>query len=214
MKKLIMFLAGFMLLVLMFGAMFITGAIYDAGEKYSIVPYFFQINNRSSMRPGAPLRPSEIGDAAVRDMLIKKYVVEYFYAIPDAENIARRTLGTGTIARMSTLAVFNAWKDGEADTIQSLAEDKALRLVTVFDEIYKMDDQSDYWIVEYELKTWLHPNDLGAAPVVTRGRMFLNIQYKPGIRKDMGKRTIGEYLESGDDPAAVFRFRVDDVVVQ
>ncbi len=211
MKKLMTFFFGIVLIGLMFAAMFLTGAIYDAAEKQTVEPYFFQVNNQSAMRPGAPQGYAELGNSTIRDMLIKKYVVEYFYANPDTEDIARRVAGQTALRRMSSRTVFDKWTDTEAETIQDIAENKGLRTVRVFDEIYKLDDNSDYWIIEYELKTWREPNNFDVLPEITRGRIFLNVIDAPGVRRDMD---VGRYLESGGDPAAVFRFRVDDAIVQ
>jgi len=213
MKKLIMFFAGLILIALMFAALCMAGAIYDAGRGLVVEPWFFQINNLSSMRIGVPASPTDIGDAKIREMLIRKYVTEYFYVVPDIDNVMNRKNGGTAISKMSAPDVFADWQNGEAQVIQSLAEDRAMRLVFIDGEIYKPDG-SDYWIVPYRLLTWPAPNDFSASPIVTRGHIFLNIYDKPGVRPDMGKLSIGEYLERGYDPAAVFKFRVTDVVVQ
>lgn len=213
MKKLIMFLSGFVLMVLMFLALCAAGAIYDAGRDLVVEPYFFQTNNLSSMRAGVPASPDDLGAGRVRDMLIKKYIMEYFYVVPDVENIAQRMLKSGTIALMSSPAAFDNWRQTQAEIIQSMAENKALRIVFVDDEMYKPDG-SDYWIVSYKLLTWDTPNDFSVPPFVTTGRIFLQIRYEPGLRPDSDQMTVAQYLEEGGDPAAVFKFRVDDVVVQ
>ena len=76
------------------------------------------------MRPGAPVRESEIGETAMREMLIKKYVTEYFYAVPDPDNIELRMGASSTLSRMSAPDVFNDWKRGEAVGIKSMAENR------------------------------------------------------------------------------------------
>lgn len=211
MKKLIMFLFGLLLLVLLVALLFLTSAIYDTGARESIKPYFFQTNELSVMRPGVPVRESDIGETAMREMLIKKYVTEYFYAIPDVEDIAVRTQPRSTIARMSDTNVFNNWVDGEAETIKSLAEGKMMRIVAIDGEIYKPID-SDYWIVPYALYTWNTPNDMASTPDVKRGTLLMDIFYAPGIREtiDVGKILKQRYNnnESGYDPATIFRFIV------
>lgn len=213
MKKLIMFLSGLALMVLMFFALCAAGAIYDAGRGLVIEPWFFQVNSLSSMRVGVPASPADLGAGRVRDMLIKKYVTEYFYVVPDIENISRRMLNRGTIALMSSVTAFDNWRQTQAEVIKSMAENKQLRMVFVDDEMYKPDG-SDYWIVSYKLLTWDAPNDFSVPPVVTSGRIFLQIKYEPGIRPDSSRMTVAQYLEEGGEPAAVFKFRVDDVVVQ
>lgn len=210
MKKLIMFLAGLMLLVLMFGALYFTGAIYDAGSRTEIDTFFFQPNNLSSMRVGVPASPEELGESKVRDRLIGKFITEYFYATPDAENIARRTRPGSPMSQMTTATVFNAWQNGEAQVIQELAGKKAMRMATVIGEI-RNPVGSKYYEVDYELKTWATPNDLSSHPSVSRGTMFLDITYEPGIRESIREAGIHKYLDDGGDPAALFKFRVNEI---
>ena len=211
MKRLIMFIGGLCLIALTLCMLFVTSAIYDSASSSTVDTYFFQTDNLSKMRPGAPESPAEIGETAMREMLIKKYVNEYFYAIPDVENIAQRMRRTSTLARMSTPDVFNAWLDTTAEEIQALAEQKKMRTVEIDGEIYKPMD-SDYWVVPYVLYTWETPNDMSAAPNVTRGTLLIDVFYAPGTQPTID---IGNYLkhsynkfESGYDPAGIFRFGV------
>ena len=55
MKKLIMFLSGLMLMVLMCGALVLAGFIYDTGSKTTIDTYFFQPDDNAIRRPGVPV---------------------------------------------------------------------------------------------------------------------------------------------------------------
>lgn len=207
MKKLIMFLSGLALLVLTFGLLYLTGAIYDAGEKRTVDTYFFQPNNLSSQRPGEIQTPDEMGDSRILTMLVDRYVTEYFYAIPDRENIARRTRTGDTLARMSSDAVFNAWRNTTALDIQHLADEKALRTAAVIGDIVRPSG-SDYWQVDYELRTWRTPNDLTVAPDVTRGTMFMKIRYESGLRNSILEYGIHKFLDNGGDPATLFKFQV------
>lgn len=206
-----MFFAGLVLLVLTFIALYTTGAIYDAGSNLTVQPYFFQPNNLSERRLGKPLTAEEIGDSKFMDMLVRKYVNEYFYAAPDPENLARRTRGNSTLASLSSAKVFDEWLATEGQTIQKLAEEKSLRIVSIIDEIYKPAD-SDYWIINYELKIWSKPNDFSIIPETNRGTLYMKIRYEPGMRKDVDLETIHDFLENGGDPAVVFQFRVEEVI--
>ena len=212
MRKLIMFFFGLLLLALTVALLFAASAIYDTSNKESINTYFFQTNELSTQRPGTPVRESEVGETAMREMLIKKYITEYFYAIPDVNNISNRMSNTSTLARMSDASVFNEWLNGEAVGIQSMSERNMMRTVDVPNEIYKPVD-SDYWVVPYILKTWTVSNDMSASPQITRGRLLLEVVYEPGLRKTT--LDIGQYLkhsynrfESQYDPAVIFRFKV------
>lgn len=211
MKKLIMFLSGLVLLGLTGGAIYIAGAMFDVGISQQITPYFFQPNNLSQRRPGIPQTPRDMGDAKFLDLLVRKYITEYFYVAPDAENIARRTSPTGVIASLSSATVFDEWLNGEAQNIQKLAEDKSMRTAHVIDSIYKPRN-SQYWVVNYELKTWSTPNNFSIAPTITRGTMYMDIIYSPDFRPNKDIHEIHQYLEDGGDPAAVFYFRVNSII--
>ena len=219
MKRLITFLAGIVLIALTIAMLFLMSAIYDSANKNRIETFFFQTNSLSEMRPGMPETPTQIGETTMREMLIKKYVNEYFYAIPDIENIAKRTSRASTLARMSVSSVFNNWVDTEADKIQTLAENKMMRTVEIDGEIYK-PTRSDFWVVPYILYTWDTANDMDAAPIITHGTLLMDITFDMGVRETVGGDTfdVGNYLnhsynrfESGYDPAVIFKFRVNNL---
>lgn len=210
MKKLIMFLAGLMLLGITCGMLFMSSAIYDAGRRHTIDTFFFQTNNLSTMRLGTPAPAADFGDDLMRDMLVRQYVHEYFYAVPDAENIAQRINGQSVLRSMSGAAVFAQWQDTEAQTIKSLVEDRGMRTVRVIGKITR-PAESDYWIVNYELKTWPRPNDFFVAPKITHGTLYLNIVPETGLIETRDSIEIGKYLESGRPPAAIFKFRVQNL---
>lgn len=209
MKKLIMFFSGLMLLVLMCGALVLAGFIYDTGAKTTIDTYFFQPDNNAIRRPGVPVDDRVLGADKMRERLIAKYITEYFYATPDMSDITRRKEGRTSLYRMSTRPVFNAWLKNIAPEIEELAKSRALRTVSLTS--LTQDKNNKYWIVEYELKTWQTPNNFATSPVVSRGIVYLGINYVPGMRDKMGKQSVEDYLENGGDPAAVFKFIVIDV---
>ena len=212
MKKLIGYILGVLLLALVVAMLFFASAVYDTRARESIQTHFFQTNELSVMRPGAPVRESDIGETAMREILIKKYVTEYFYAIPDVENIAVRTQAMSPIARMSTPDVFDKWANSEANVIQSMAQRKMMRTVAIDGEIHKPAD-SDYWIVPYVLYTWETPNDITTKPKATHGTLLMGVRYEPGFRStiDVGKILKHNYnnFESQRDPATIFKFGVE-----
>ena len=209
-----MFLSGLVLIALMIAMLFLVSAIYDSTKKSSVNTYFFQRNLQSINRTGTPETPAQIGETAMREMLIKKYVNEYFYAIPDVENVAQRMTVESTLAQMSTPEVFDTWANNTAKDIQKLADDNKMRTVEIDGEIFKPAD-SDYWVVPYILYTWNKPNDMTAAPVITHGTLLMNVFYTPGTREelDVGNILKQSYnrFESKLDPAVIFRFGVIDL---
>lgn len=209
MKKLIMFFSGLMLLVLMCGALVLTGFIYDTGAKTTIDTYFFQPDDNAIRRPGVPVDDVVLGADKMRERLIAKYITEYFYVTPDISDVTRRKAGETSLYRMSVRPVFNAWLKNVAPEIEDLAKSRALRTVSLVS--LSQDKNNKYWIAEYELKTWQTPNNFASTPIISRGILYLGIHYAPGMRDKMGKKSVEEYLESGGDPAAVFQFIVIDV---
>lgn len=211
MRKLIAFLSGLLLLLIMFAALCLSGAIYDAGQKTAIDTYFFQLNEYYADRVDVPSTPADIGSDAMRDMLIAKFITEYFYVIPDVNNIAQRTnLKTSVIKIMARDDVFQEWVTKVVPVLQQMAEEKKLRTVTVTN-IYAAPDQANYWIVEYELVTWEKPNDFSVLPIVTNGQMYIKLLYEDGLRRPIKKESIEQTLESGRDPSVVFKIRIDAV---
>lgn len=213
MKKLIMFLTGLMLLVLTFGALYLGGAIYDAGEKRSIDTFFFQPNNLSADRPGELQTPDEMGESRILNMLVDRYVTEYFYVIPDRENIAGRTRSDSVLARMSGADVFRTWQNTVASEIQTMAEHGAMRTAAIVGDILRPTG-SDYWQADYELRTWNVANDLSVAPTVTHGTMYMKIRYESGLRDSVVEYGVHRYLDNGGDPANLFKFEVREVIIR
>lgn len=213
MRRLLGFLVGFIIMLLSFGALYVTTAIFDAGRMHTIDTYFFQPDNNSARRPGLPEKPSDLGESVMLDMLMRKYVQEYFYVIPDEENIARRTRPGSPLSYMSAPDVFEAWTENEAANIQKLATDRALRTVDVIGDIAKRVD-SDFWEVRYELKTWYAPNNINATPDVTRGIMYVNLV--PGAEPAVIRNTVNvkDALESGRAPETLFKFQVRRIEMQ
>ena len=210
-RKLITFLASIVLTALTIAMLFLASAIYDSAKKSSVDTFFFQRNELSEMRPGVPVTPAEIGETAMRETLIKKYINEYFYAIPDSENIARRMTRSSTLAWMSTPNVFNTWVQTEGETISTMADQKMMRMVQIDGEIFKPTG-SDYWVVPYVLYTWTNANDMENEPVITHGTLLLDVFFAPGMtdKFDIGKYLKHDYnrFEPRRDPATIFRFGV------
>ena len=89
---------------------------------------------------------ADLGADKIRQMLVEKYLTEYFYVIPDVANIEARMQSNSTLARMSTPDVFRQWQELEGELILKLAEEGAFRTVRLVDKIYK-PVASDYWRV-------------------------------------------------------------------
>ena len=210
MRKLILFFSGIILLGLMFGALVVTGAIYETGAKTTTEAYFFQPNDNFTRRIGVPARPIDFGPDKLREMLITKYITEFFYITPDSDAMARRAEGRTALRRMSSGAAFNKWRKTVAPVIEEMTSNRVLRTVSFLDAV---PDGDEYWAVTYELKTWRTPNDFSVLPDVTRGTIWLDIEYSDGLRDTVANMSVSDYLESGGDPAAAFKFGVRDFAI-
>ncbi len=212
MKKLIMFFSGLVLMCLTFGMVVVGGAIYDTASQQTIDTFFFQPADLSSRRIGVPASLNDLSADKIREMLVDKFITEYFYVIPDAKNVAARLDGSIGLRRMVTPDVFNEWAQTIGTEITTMADTHQMRMARMLDMELPIDSDN-WWTVTYELTTWEKPNDLSRAPVVTRGTMYIKLAYEPGIRPTMNleKFDLGKFLENGGDPSLIFRFRVDDI---
>ena len=212
MKRGIGIFFGAILMAVVAGMLWFAGAIYDAGREMTIEPYVFQPNNLSIARIGVPLSINQMNESIVRDALIKKFVMEYLYVVPDVDNVARRARSGAILSLMAGRDVFDAWVDNVVPELEQMATDKMLRTVQVASQIFKPAG-SDYWTVGYELKTWNAANDMMIEPVVQRGALYLKVAFEKKLRDQMhgAPFDVREYLNNGGDPAAIFNFRVDAV---
>lgn len=214
MKRLLGYIIGILTLLVVFAMVFVAGGIYDNSDKMVIEPYFFRTALTGVAATDVPRSVDEIGQRWLRDRLIQKFVNEYFYVVPDTENIAQRENAgqfSSVIYYMSyrNSDVFKNWVKNEVPKIRQLAEDGVMRTVTVFDEISKINPDSDYYRVEYELKTWYKSNDMDTSPEVSRGHMYIHLVEGPnGIRPI---ENLEWAFDKGANPAFLFTFWVDDV---
>ena len=212
MKKLVNFLLFILLLLTMFGMVFVASAIYDTTPKITVDTFFFQPADLSSRRIGVPASLNDLSADKIREMLVDKFITEYFYVIPDAKNVQARLDGAIGLRRMVSSDVFNEWAQTVGTEISAMADMHQMRMARMLDMELPIDSDN-WWTVTYELTTWEKPNDLSHAPVVTRGTMYIKLAYEPGIRPTMNleKFDLGKFLEHGGDPSLIFRFRVDDI---
>jgi hypothetical protein len=204
-------LSGVFLLSVMFASLYLSAAIYDVSKKTTIDSFFFQPNEFYADRLGTPETPLGLGKDVMRNMLIERFITEYFYVIPDIDNVKQRSdRKTSLMFKMSSSTVFSDWKKHIVPTLQKMAEEKKLRTASLTG-ITKAPNQANYWIVDYDLKTWDKPNDFSVQPVVTHGQLYLKVAFTQGLRTKLELKkgeTIESILESGVDPAAVFRIGI------
>lgn len=210
MKRMFGFFIGLLTMIMMFGIICLVAIVHDTSDRVQVKPYFFRI----SQSIGAPRSFAQIGPRKVRDWLIQKYVTEYLYIIPDVQNMTARMTAGGArsmISMMSSDKVFKTWAKDIAPDMRDLAENGVRRTVRVFDEILT-SESNDYLRVDYELKTWYKPNDVTEEPTTTRGTLYLKLA-DTDFRAASDVVAVRDWLLRRGDPAAVFHFRVDDVVM-
>jgi hypothetical protein len=105
-----------------------------------------------------------------------------------------------------------------------MSDKKMFRIVRVRDDgiaLYNKIDNGDtdkepesvYYKVRYYTSTWTESNMLGKEPLYDQGTMYLEIKFEPGLRKTIDGKNydIRKYLESGKNPAGLFKFRVINI---
>lgn len=216
MRKLFGFLIGLVVMCGVFASIYLAGALYDTSDKVKIEPYFFRTGLRATEQVGNPKALSEVQHRKLRDWLVQKYVREYLYVEPNESNIESRMTSYGMyspLSYMSSVNVFEKWRRDVAPKIREDASKGIRRTVYVFDEVLKQE-HSDYLQVDYETKTWYKPNDMTEVPTVKRGTMYLNIENPDEpIQVKQPIEEVQEALHDGIDPAVVFTFYVNDVII-
>ncbi len=198
-----------MIILLVFTAVYFTGALFDLSGRNRVNTFVFQPSDLSSSRIGRPVPLEELSDKFVRERLIKKFVNEYFYVVPESGNVALRQRSDSVMHAMAETEVYKTWARDVTPELEDLSNKKILRRVHVIDPILKPDN---YYVVNYQLETYL-PNDFKSEPIVKSGTMYLIIRFEKGIREERAGKPFdaGKYLESGGDPSSIFKFRVEEV---
>lgn len=211
MKKSVLIFCGFLTLIAMLGLVFFSGAIYDAEGKHTIDTFFFEQDMRSDLRVSPPVSADDIPDHVLREMILTRFVNEYFYVLPYEQNAVARTEFKNTDGTITALyglarnhpAVYNDWKQNVAPEIVEMSGKKFLRFVHV-DKI--VPDESGNLVIHYELRTWTKPNDVLAKPELKRGQLYVDVTKTP-IHVNATKETLS-LLKHGEDPLSAFDFEV------
>ena len=215
MKRYMLILSGLLLLATMLGLLFFAGAIYDAESKYNIETFFFQKQDKAENRINTPISPDDLSNTVLRNMIIERFLNEYFYVIPDVKNAEMRKDFMNTDKTKTALyglsysnpRISKNWAENVAPQIIELAQNHALRIVRL---VNVSESEGGYLIVKYELTTWDKPNDVLAIPTVTTGELYLSVSREP-VRVLQTADALNR-LVNGVDPVSAFNFRILDVV--
>ena len=218
MNRLKAFFIGIFLLITVCVMVLLASLVYRAAERSSVKSYIFQTANNANQRVGTLQSLNDISAVELRNKLIKKYVAEYFKVIPGDKDIE----GRQTLWVMSDTNAFEHWKSTEAKNITEMSNKKMFRVARVHDdgiaaynkpesEGQNSDDVNImYYKVRYHMFTWKESNALEVEPTYEQGTLYLEVKFEPGLRETIKRKryNIREYLESGENPAGLFKFSV------
>lgn len=221
MNRLKTFFVGIFLLFAVLAMIILAALVYRASEHASVKSYIFQTANNANQRVGTLQNLDDISATELRNKLIKKYVSEYFKVIPDDTNITDRQ----TLRTMSNDSAFEHWKTNEAKNITEMSAKKMFRIARVHDDgiaTYNRPENEKqnpdeiknvYYKVRYYTSTWTESNVLEIEPIYDQGTLYLEIQFESGLRDPIRNQRydIRQYLESGKNPAGLFKFRVINI---
>ena len=204
------------LVVIAAGMAVVGGKAFDVSRKFSINSFIFQPADLSRDRIEKPIPLDALSDEFIRDNLIKKFVNEYFYIVPDNGDMQRRRKSDSTLARMSDPSVFNEWNDNFAEDMEKQADQNIMRRVIVNNIVFP--PSSEYFQVSYDLLTWDIANDITAEPQIQKNKtMSIRLDFEKGVRQKQTNGTnfdVKKYLSAGSDPATILKFRVLEVIVK
>ncbi|MCL2749239.1 MAG: hypothetical protein FWE50_04175 [Alphaproteobacteria bacterium] len=217
MRALFSLIFGILMLLLAAGIAVMGGKMFDVSRNFEVNAVIFQPADLSRDRIEKPIALDTLSEETVRERLIKKFVHEYFYIMPDADDIKRRRRSDSVLARMSDPAsgVFKEWNEKVAPDLEKMAGMQVLRRVVVREVT---TPPGEYIKVVYDLHTWDMANDITRPPQVSKDKvMFIRLDFEKGLRQHQtngAKFNIRRYLENGGDPATIFRFKVLEVVAK
>lgn len=215
MRKSILFFSGTFITVFVIAMLVAVAAIYYSVDKSTIEAFFLQPGRTVDRRPGTPESIAEFDPKELQNMLIERFISEYFSVSPDKNELEARKQGKTVLKLMSLKDVFSDWYSDVAPELSDLSEAGVLRQVKLIsaepDLVSAEPDQLPYWYVKYQMKTWYKPNNLSEIPKITEGIIYMRFDFKPKMKIFSSTMTAERYLESGRDPAGVFYFYVGDV---
>ncbi|MDR0319831.1 MAG: hypothetical protein LBH81_03805 [Rickettsiales bacterium] len=200
MKNLLNLLAVLLIIALAGAAVFLSAEIYTAAKKSEVVPVVFQTSNYAEGR--ADIVPfDEIPDDEAVDWLVRRWIVEAYYVIPDMADVRTR----GAEGRDSFIwfmsdsqsAVFETWRQSVFPDIEELAAKRGLREVRV----QKIAKEGDYYRVDFRLDSWTAPDKRRTE---TR-TAYVRVEFERGLRPNAER-----ILKNGGDASKIFKFRVND----
>ncbi|MGI5846030.1 MAG: hypothetical protein ACOX7D_02515 [Alphaproteobacteria bacterium] len=216
MKKIKLIFFGIFLVVITASIAIIGGKAFDISRNFYVNTVIFQPADLSRDRIEKPIPLDVLSDEFIRDNLIKKFVHEYFYIVPDSGDMQRRKKFDSTLAKMSIPSVFKEWNDKITADMDKLVDKNIMRRVVVNN--IALPPGSEYFQVHYDLLTWDIANDIMAAPQVQKNKtMFIRLDFEKGVRPKQPNGAnfdVKKYLSGGSDPATIFKFRVLEVIIK
>ena len=216
MNKIKSFFVGIILLIITFIIIVLGALLYRANERASIKSYIFQTNNFANQRVGELQNINDISPEDLRNKLIRKYVTEYFKVIPGDTEVENRSV----LRALSSGSAFKQWQKSEAKTIAQMSAQNMFRIVHVYDDgIATLNRPTDYnynddivkplyYSVRYYTETWTASNKMASAPIKEQGTIYIEAAFQTGLNENIN---IQKYLQAGENPVRLFKFKVTNI---
>jgi hypothetical protein len=202
MKKLISSFSIVLAVCLAIVSAVVAGWIFLSGERATVSPFVFTAS-ASDARVRPPRTLSDYNQEELIDMLIKKWVAEAFYVIPDVNNIKARAASGAFLSEMSDAAVLSRWNAAVRPDLDVIVNNHGMQDV----HVKTIVKNGDFYRVNFDVITWAD----GKKPTsrIIKGKIVdLNIKYQEGL-----KPNAESFLEQGD-AAMAFYFKVMDIKTQ
>jgi len=218
-KKLVSLLAILILVVATGVIVYLGATLFDISRRLNVSPYFMQSADFSTERVGRPVDIANLSEDFIRDRLMAKFVIEYFYVIPDPNDATARTVAGSPLWFLSSPEVFAEWKNNTAPAIAKMAGNGVLQRVIIKQTAGGSPDivrSGDFYVVGYDLVTYNQSNALSATPTfLTNQKLYLRILDLPAkqVRTLLNGNPfdVQKFLQDGGDPSGIFKFQVVEV---
>ena len=210
MSKLKVFFVSFLLILLSLLIVFLSSVLYSGVSKRKIGSFIFQPSFLSKDRIETPIDIKLVSEEDLLNKLINNFVIEYFYVIPFEQNIKERILRSSVMASLTSKQIFDYWLNTEAKTIEEMVKNNQYRIVSITD---KIERRGEFFEVYFKLKTWEESDNLLYRPKIEKGHFLIKVSFEKGLRELRGgnKFDVNKYLDSGGNPASVFKFQVKEL---
>jgi hypothetical protein len=208
-KKLFGFLFSVLLILCAIAVAYFAAQMFDMTRRVSVSPQILLTDDVSDNRTSKPIAFDDLPDEFVRDILIRRFMTEYFGVLPGERLMAQTA--NGILRGMASASALEYRAENIELELLELAAARAMRRVTVTGPVVT---DGDWLRVKFDEITWKRPNEIWNPPTLRTGReVMLRVRFDKSLREIRGDKPFdaGAFMTDGGDPAAVFRFIVEEV---